>query len=208
MNIKIKTYFIKYNSDVKAHEQEIIFDNYNDAEIYLKDRIQLLTSKEIFKFEFDGNSFPETNKTRFRFLDKLKEAFEKEEIINNKNAEKEKNKTLKSERIYIRYSPSEKEELTRNAKAENLTISEFIRQSSLNGARIHISNEEKRILTNASLNFNQFMRAINELIKIGEPISKERIENAFSEWEIMSTSFRGLIDKYESRKPRNDSQDD
>ena len=113
---------------------------------------------------------------------------------------KSKTENIKSERIFVRLFPNEKAELEAKAKAENLTISEYVRQSILNSKVVQISKEERSILNKASINFNQLLRTINEEKLKGLPISK--IENAIEEWSDIVSIFRELIQKYDSRKPK------
>ena len=77
--INIKTYFITFDGIESLH-QEIKFSNWDEAEIFLKDRIQILNRNEIFKIEFGENKFAELNKYSFNSLTKIKEHFF--EIIN------------------------------------------------------------------------------------------------------------------------------
>lgn len=204
--IEIFTYFISPNSGNSSGTlpDKKNFSDWKNAEIYLKDRIQTKRTNEIFRVEIGEDRFGEMNHIKFNILQKIKESFLK--LLQKTNAEKEKN--IKSERIFVRVFPTEKTELETKAKEQNLTLSEFVRQSVLTSKVVQISNEEKRILNNASLNFNQFMRAINEHRKIGESISIDTINDAFKEWEEIAYSFRKLINKYESRNPKNDSEND
>lgn len=204
--VEIYTYFISINGveNIETLHQKNIFFDWESAEEYLKDRIQILNKNEIFRIEFNGNKFGEMNKKNFSSLQKIKDYFS--QILLENNAEKEKINNTKSERIFVRYFPKEKEELRKKAEKENLTISEYIRQSSLHSKRVEISIEEKRILNNASININQFVKAIHEQRKVGESISNNTIERMIKEWETLSFTFRQLIEKYESRKPKNDSK--
>lgn len=107
---------------------------------------------------------------------------------------------IKSERIFVRLFPEEKAELESKAKAQNLTLSEYVRRSVLNSQIVQISKEERRILNNSSINFNQLLRAINEEKLRGVPVTK--IDYAIKEWQEILSIFRGLIQKYDSRKPK------
>jgi hypothetical protein len=210
MSVKINTYFYEVGSTKgKEHEEEQSFFDWNNCEIYLKNRISLKHRREFFVIEIGEQKISELDGNNFRKLEKVKEEFYK--IFTNKDSSKIENaesKRVKSERIYVRYFPDEKEELSRKAKAENLTISEYIRQSSLSGKRVSISSDELKILNGSSINFNQFVKLMNTNVKSGDSISSETIENALKEWKLLALTFRNLIVKYDSTKPRNDSQDD
>lgn len=202
--IEIFTYFILIGSDGSGTLQDKKnFSNWDDAELYLKDRIQLKRKMEVFKIEISGVKFSEFNASSFHSLIKIKECFLSTIDTKKKNAEEKK---IKSERIFVRLFPNEKIELEKKAKKQKLTLSEYVRQSVISSKIVQISDEERRILNNASLNFNQFIRAINEQRKVGEAISIDTINNAFKEWDIISLSFRELINKYESRNPKDDSE--
>ena len=91
--IEIFTYFILVGSDNNSetlHDRNK-FSDWDDVELYLKDRIQLKRKMEVFKIEILGVKFSEFNSVNFNSLIKIKEFFLS--LLNDEieaNAEKEK----------------------------------------------------------------------------------------------------------------------
>ena len=75
--IEIFTYFILVGSDNNSetlHDRNK-FSDWDDVELYLKDRIQLKRKMEVFKIEILGVKFSEFNSVNFNSLIKIKEFF-------------------------------------------------------------------------------------------------------------------------------------
>ena len=75
--VEIFTYFILVGSDNNSetlHDRNK-FSNWDDVEVYLKDRIQLKRKMEVFKIEILGVKFSEFNSVNFNSLIKIKEFF-------------------------------------------------------------------------------------------------------------------------------------
>ena len=81
---------------------------------------------------------------------------------------KSKTENIKSERIFVRLFPNEKAELEAKAKAENLTISEYVRSRALDYDLTYKLTEEEIIVYKQLNSFSDHFRRISNLFKLGD----------------------------------------
>ena len=140
--IEIFTYFILVGSDNNSetlHDRNK-FSDWDDVELYLKDRIQLKRKMEVFKIEILGVKFSEFNSVNFNSLIKIKEFLS---LLNDEieaNAEKRKRS-----RIELRIDEKQKQEVLQKCKEININISEYTRQLYKYGEIRIVSNNLQEI---------------------------------------------------------------
>jgi predicted RNA-binding protein with PIN domain len=172
--INIKTYFITFDGIESLH-QEIKFNNWDEVETFLKDRIQILNRNEIFKIEFGENKFAELNKYSFNSLTKIKEHFF--EIINT-NAERKKNKFAerKRSRIEIRIDEEEKKNILKKCEHININISDYTRHLYKYGEIRIVPEQLTKDIRGMAVNINQIAKRVNSgLISQNDTISELQI---------------------------------
>ena len=157
--IEIFTYFILIGSDNNSetlHDRNK-FSDWDDVELYLKDRIQLKRKMEVFKIEILGVKFSEFNSVNFNSLIKIKEFFLS--LLNDEieaNAEKEKRS-----RIELRIDEKQKQEVLQKCKEININISEYTRQLYKYGEIRIVSEQLTRDIRGMAVNLNQIAKRIN-----------------------------------------------
>ena len=157
--IEIFTYFILVGSDNNSetlHDRNK-FSDWDDVELYLKDRIQLKRKMEVFKIEILGVKFSEFNSVNFNSLIKIKEFFLS--LLNDEieeNAEKEKRS-----RIELRIDEKQKQEVLQKCKEININISEYTRQLYKYGEIRIVSEQLTRDIRGMAVNLNQIAKRIN-----------------------------------------------
>ena len=157
--IEIFTYFILVGSDNNSetlHDRNK-FSDWDDVELYLKDRIQLKRKMEVFKIEILGVKFSEFNSVNFNPLIKIKEFFLS--LLNDEieaNAEKEKRS-----RIELRIDEKQKQEVLQKCKEININISEYTRQLYKYGEIRIVSEQLTRDIRGMAVNLNQIAKRIN-----------------------------------------------
>ena len=157
--VEIFTYFILVGSDNNSetlHDRNK-FSNWDDVEVYLKDRIQLKRKMEVFKIEILGVKFSEFNSVNFNSLIKIKEFFLS--LLNDEieaNAEKEKRS-----RIELRIDEKQKQEVLQKCKEININISEYTRQLYKYGEIRIVSEQLTRDIRGMAVNLNQIAKRIN-----------------------------------------------
>lgn len=172
--INIKTYFITFDGIESLH-QEIKFNNWDEAEIFLKDRIQILNRNEIFKIEFGENKFAELNKYSFNSLIKIKEHFF--EIINT-NSERKINKVAekKRSRIEIRIDEEEKKNILKKCENININISDYTRHLYKYGEIRIVPEQLTKDIRGMAVNINQIAKRVNSgVISQNDTISELQI---------------------------------
>ena len=159
--IEIFTYFILVGSDNNSetlHDRNK-FSDWDDVELYLKDRIQLKRKMEVFKIEILGVKFSEFNSANFNSLIKIKEFFLS--LLDNEiedNAEKEKEKRS---RIELRIDEKQKQEVLQKCKEININISEYTRQLYKYGEIRIVPEQLTRDIRGMAVNLNQIAKRIN-----------------------------------------------
>lgn len=157
--IEIFTYFILVGSDNNSetlHDRNK-FSDWDDVELYLKDRIQLKRKMEVFKIEILGVKFSEFNSVNFNSLIKIKEFFLS--LLNDEieaNAEKEKRS-----RIELRIDEKQKQEVLQKCKEININISEYTRQLYKYGEIRIVPEQLTRDIRGMAVNLNQIAKRIN-----------------------------------------------
>ena len=157
--IEIFTYFILVGSDNNSetlHDRNK-FSDWDDVELYLKDRIQLKRKMEVFKIEILGVKFSEFNSVNFNSLIKIKEFFLS--LLNDEieaNAEKEKRS-----RIVLRIDEKQKQEVLQKCKEININISEYTRQLYKYGEIRIVPEQLTRDIRGMAVNLNQIAKRIN-----------------------------------------------
>ena len=157
--IEIFTYFILVGSDNNSetlHDRNK-FSDWDDVELYLKDRIQLKRKMEVFKIEILGVKFSEFNSANFNSLIKIKEFFLS--LLNDEieaNAEKEKRS-----RIELRIDEKQKQEVLQKCKEININISEYTRQLYKYGEIRIVPEQLTRDIRGMAVNLNQIAKRIN-----------------------------------------------
>ena len=157
--VEIFTYFILVGSDNNSetlHDRNK-FSDWDDVELYLKDRIQLKRKMEVFKIEILGVKFSEFNSVNFNSLIKIKEFFLS--LLNDEieaNAEKEKRS-----RIELRIDEKQKQEVLQKCKEININISEYTRQLYKYGEIRIVSEQLTRDIRGMAVNLNQIAKRIN-----------------------------------------------
>ena len=157
--IEIFTYFILVGSDNNSetlHDRNK-FSDWDDVELYLKDRIQLKRKMEVFKIEILGVKFSEFNSVNFNSLIKIKEFFLS--LLNDEieaNAEKEKRS-----RIELRIDEKQQQEVLQKCKEININISEYTRQLYKYGEIRIVSEQLTRDIRGMAVNLNQIAKRIN-----------------------------------------------
>ena len=157
--VEIFTYFILVGSDNNSetlHDRNK-FSDWDDVELYLKDRIQLKRKMEVFKIEILGVKFYEFNSVNFNSLIKIKEFFLS--LLNDEieaNAEKEKRS-----RIELRIDEKQKQEVLQKCKEININISEYTRQLYKYGEIRIVSEQLTRDIRGMAVNLNQIAKRIN-----------------------------------------------
>ena len=157
--VEIFTYFILVGSDNNSetlHDRNK-FSDWDDVELYLKDRIQLKRKMEVFKIEILGVKFSEFNSVNFNSLIKIKEFFLS--LLNDEieaNAEKEKRS-----RMELRIDEKQKQEVLQKCKEININISEYTRQLYKYGEIRIVPEQLTRDIRGMAVNLNQIAKRIN-----------------------------------------------
>ena len=157
--VEIFTYFILVGSDNNSetlHDRNK-FSDWDDVELYLKDRIQLKRKMEVFKIEILGVKFSEFNSVNFNSLIKIKEFFLS--LLNDEieaNAEKEKRSSIE-----LRIDEKQKQEVLQKCKEININISEYTRQLYKYGEIRIVPEQLTRDIRGMAVNLNQIAKRIN-----------------------------------------------
>lgn len=175
--INIKTYFVTFQGFESLH-QEIKFNDWENAEIYLKDRIQILNRNEIFKIEIGENKFAELNKNTFNSLSKIKDEFIKISSINEPkiNDEKINAERKKRSRIEIRIDEEEKKNILKKCENININISDYTRHLYKYGEIRIVPEQLTKDIRGMAVNINQIAKRVNSgVISQNDTISELQI---------------------------------
>lgn len=79
----------------------------------------------------------------------------------------------KDQRIEVRLTAEEKKEIVKKAESVGMNLSQFARQTLINGTVINLSDEEKRNITGIGRNFNQLVKFSHVSNRIPNDLQEE-----------------------------------
>ena len=161
--VKIETHILEISSRNEMLHNSNSFNNWNDAEFYLRDRIKLKKERQIFKVKIGDKYFGEFNGKTFRTLNVIEKEFTNKlnNIIEDIEEKEDEINFEKRSRIEIRIAEKEKENVLKKCKKLGLNISEYTRQLYEYGEVIVVSDQTKRDVRGMAVNLNQIAKRMN-----------------------------------------------